>query len=513
MRAAEASGHDGVRAAALYMRSRALLLAGRTADALVELGRAAEAAERAGDPVTLSIALLDRADALAPAGRLGEVVAEARAVAARLRAAGLTDPHALLADGVAAAALTRQGRHAEARAAAEAVAATGRTAVTLALGHLLVGLADLDDRALGDAREHLEMARFLAAPLLDGRIAGNLGLGRAELALAEGRVEDARSAVDEGIAQVERTGDDEVLALLCLTGLRVVSDRARGADGRSTQRAKAREAAAIERYAARLGTLVTAPTGIAAPTVRAIGAAWGAERLRLDGAACPDAWADVARLWRGVEQPRLAALATIRRAEAALRDPDRRADAPAALAEALDGAHAIGSRLLAHAAREVARRAGIPLPTAAGPGPGPTTAAPGITGDGAGAPWPLGASGGPGAAADEASGGPGPAGAAGTSDPWGAGAPDHGGHGAGTAAGAATAGGGHGPDPVAPLTRREREVLELVAAGATNRQIGAMLYISTKTASVHVSRILAKLGAASRGEAAAVARQAGVVRG
>jgi DNA-binding NarL/FixJ family response regulator len=65
---------------------------------------------------------------------------------------------------------------------------------------------------------------------------------------------------------------------------------------------------------------------------------------------------------------------------------------------------------------------------------------------------------------------------------------------------------------VAPLTRREREVLELVASGATNRQIGAMLYISTKTASVHVSRILAKLGAANRAEAAAVARRAGVVR-
>ena len=51
----------------------------------------------------------------------------------------------------------------------------------------------------------------------------------------------------------------------------------------------------------------------------------------------------------------------------------------------------------------------------------------------------------------------------------------------------------------------------LVAEGATNRQIAEQLYISPKTASVHVSNILAKLGVASRGEAAAVAHRLGVV--
>jgi len=44
------------------------------------------------------------------------------------------------------------------------------------------------------------------------------------------------------------------------------------------------------------------------------------------------------------------------------------------------------------------------------------------------------------------------------------------------------------------LTPREREVLALVADGRTNRQIAAALFISNKTASVHVSNILAKLG-------------------
>ena len=48
-------------------------------------------------------------------------------------------------------------------------------------------------------------------------------------------------------------------------------------------------------------------------------------------------------------------------------------------------------------------------------------------------------------------------------------------------------------------------MLRLVAAGRSNREIAAELFISPKTASVHVSNILAKLGVASRGEAAAQA--------
>jgi DNA-binding CsgD family transcriptional regulator/tetratricopeptide (TPR) repeat protein len=68
------------------------------------------------------------------------------------------------------------------------------------------------------------------------------------------------------------------------------------------------------------------------------------------------------------------------------------------------------------------------------------------------------------------------------------------------------------PSPAASLglTRREIEVLALVAEGRTNRQIGQALFITPKTASVHVSRILAKLGVAGRGEAAAIAHRLGL---
>ena len=55
------------------------------------------------------------------------------------------------------------------------------------------------------------------------------------------------------------------------------------------------------------------------------------------------------------------------------------------------------------------------------------------------------------------------------------------------------------------LSRRELEVLALIAEGRTNREIGERLFISQKTVGVHVGNILAKLGASGRVEAAMVA--------
>jgi DNA-binding CsgD family transcriptional regulator len=68
------------------------------------------------------------------------------------------------------------------------------------------------------------------------------------------------------------------------------------------------------------------------------------------------------------------------------------------------------------------------------------------------------------------------------------------------------------PSPAASLglTRREAEVLALVAKGRTNKQIGQELFITEGTAGVHVSRILTKLGVAGRGEAAAIAHRLGL---
>ncbi len=75
-------------------------------------------------------------------------------------------------------------------------------------------------------------------------------------------------------------------------------------------------------------------------------------------------------------------------------------------------------------------------------------------------------------------------------------------------------GDGDGAEPAEPepfgLTPRERQVLTLVASGATNREIAGELYMAEKTASVHVSRILGKLDVRSRTEAAAVAHRHGL---
>jgi len=73
------------------------------------------------------------------------------------------------------------------------------------------------------------------------------------------------------------------------------------------------------------------------------------------------------------------------------------------------------------------------------------------------------------------------------------------------------------PEPPSPLdalglTAREQEVLALVALGRTNSQIAETLFISPKTATVHVSNILGKLGVRNRVEAAAVAHRLGIIK-
>lgn len=61
------------------------------------------------------------------------------------------------------------------------------------------------------------------------------------------------------------------------------------------------------------------------------------------------------------------------------------------------------------------------------------------------------------------------------------------------------------------FTRREQEVLALISDGLSNREIGERLFITGKTASVHVSNIMTKLGASSRTQAATLARRRGLL--
>ncbi|MFE9028385.1 response regulator [Streptomyces iakyrus] len=64
------------------------------------------------------------------------------------------------------------------------------------------------------------------------------------------------------------------------------------------------------------------------------------------------------------------------------------------------------------------------------------------------------------------------------------------------------------PETLRGLTAREREILDLIGEGLTNRQIGERLYLAEKTVKNHISRLLAKLGVERRIQAAVIATQA-----
>jgi ATP/maltotriose-dependent transcriptional regulator MalT len=427
-----------------YMLGRILLATGAVDAAVDELARAATGAEQTLNPVLLAISLLERGDALARQGRLAEAVPAALAAAERLRKRGETEPHALLATAAAGALLHRLGRPADGRMVAERILEEARTPVIVAVGHLLAGAFDVEAMQLTSAREHLETARMLAASLLDGRVGAALATARADLAMGEGNVEMAASAVDEGIEKVVHSGDDESLAHLCLYGLQVEAEREVSALGRASDRARRRRDATVETYEAHLARVLDAqPATSHRPDLAAVRAAWTAERTRIDGSSDPDAWALAAELWTAAEWPRDAAYSALRSAEALARAKAPDDVVAAAVRAAEERATALESPFLLAPIARLAQSAGLPAPAGLDP---PSAPAPEATDD--------------------------------------------------------------ATEILAALTPREREVLQLVMAGATNRQIASRLFISDKTASVHVSRILTKLGVTSRQDAATVARRA-----
>jgi DNA-binding CsgD family transcriptional regulator len=267
----------------------------------------------------------------------------------------------------------------------------------------------------------------------------------AELRLWQGRLEEARAAVQEGLDQV--AGTDEQMRsgrLLCL-GLRVEADRAELARARHDLDEVHTAVHAANALAARAAAMTPNPlvpdatTILTSPAVRAL---WEAERSRLHGQSDPAQWQQAATAWLALGRPYPAAYAQWRQAEALLATRAPRAQAE----ETLRAAHAVAVRLGAAPLRRelelLAQRGRVRLEEATEPAPA-TAEAPSVS-------------------------------------------------------------------PSLGLTAREEEVLALVAAGRTNRQIGQELFITPKTASVHVSRILAKLGVAGRGEAAAVAHRLGL---
>jgi ATP/maltotriose-dependent transcriptional regulator MalT len=197
----------------------------------------------------------------------------------------------------------------------------------------------------------------------------------------------------------------------------------------------------------RLGEAAAGPAATGLSAQAAWRATALAERTRQEGPSDPAAWAAAVAAWERLSQPYRVAYACFRQAEALLASTGDRDAAATVLRRAADITGRLGARLLDTEVQALARRARLDLvPHAAATAP--TASAP--TAD---APTP----------AEQLS-----------------------------------------------LTPREAEVLALVAAGRSNRQIAQALFISPKTASVHVSNILAKLGVHTRVEAAAVAHRLGL---
>jgi ATP/maltotriose-dependent transcriptional regulator MalT len=423
-------------------------VASRREVGLASLREACQLAEEYADLELLAHAYGWLGEILMEIGRLEdavEVSLSGRDRVRRLGLAGYGPDTFLLANAVEA--LYKLGRWEEANELASQALAKTRSplASETPLPPLLAAaMVEVGRGEFPAAEAHL-------AAIKERSLAGVADLAReytallAELRLWQGRHQEARAAVQDGLDRV--AGTDEQMRsgrLLCL-GLRVEADQAelgRARHDPNDVNAAIRAANALSSRAAAMAPNPLVPDATTILTTPAVVALWEAERSRLEGQSDPFQWQQAATAWLFLGRPYPAAYAQWRQAEALLvsKAPRAQAEAPLRAAHAL--AVRLGAAPLRHELELLAQRGRVRLEVATEPSP----------------------------ATAEAS------------------------------SGSASLG----------LTAREVEVLALVAAGRTNRQIGQELFITPKTASVHVSRILAKLGVAGRGEAAAIAHRLGL---
>ncbi len=282
---------------------------------------------------------------------------------------------------------------------------------------------------------------------LDPDVAAFVSRVRAEAALADHRPADALEAISVGLASLE--GLDDVLwaAPLVALGLRAAAELAEAARA-------ARDAAAVERAHRAAEPLRGRAAWLDARAATSSARAWAAlaqaETARLDDRPDPDAWRAAAILWDAVPDPSASAYATLRAVEASLRASGIRAAVADELRAAHDTARVLGALPLLREIEALAGRARITFDVAIPVPESPAVAPAQRSTRGADAGQKLG------------------------------------------------------------LSAREIEVLELVAHGLTNGEIAARLFITRKTAGVHVTHILAKLGLSNRVEAAMVAARLGL---
>jgi DNA-binding CsgD family transcriptional regulator/tetratricopeptide (TPR) repeat protein len=301
----------------------------------------------------------------------------------------------------------------------------------------------------GDADAEKRLAT-IDRPSLDPDVAAFVGQVRAEAALAAGRPEDGLAAALEGLDSL--AGLDDVLwsPPLVALGLRSLAELV------ETARAM-RDGAAVEAARARAEPLVALSAELTARASTSSARAWLAtatgEAARVEGHPDVEAWRSAVDLWMDVPDRYQAAVARLRLAEAILRTKGIRADVAELLRSANATARALGAAPLERDVEGLAGRARIALDA----------------GDAAVETVPSSRT------------------AEAATSPL--------------------------PDRVRRLglSAREIEVLRLVAAGQSNGEIGKRLFITRKTAAVHVTHILDKLGVSNRVEAAMIAARLGLV--
>jgi DNA-binding CsgD family transcriptional regulator/tetratricopeptide (TPR) repeat protein len=413
-----------------------------------QLGEARRIAEAVGKVDDVARAFATLSGLLETFGRL-EAAAEVALEGAELAASrGLGRWHSPFLTATAARAHFALGRWDDAEAlldrAADRVAP--ELATTQVSIHTARGQLDLARGRTAAAARRLAAAReAYGQTVTQPWFATPLFVATAELAVLEGRLDDADAAVAEGLGV---TGADPGYAApLYALGLRAAADRAELARARRAPDQVLEARRTGDRLAGELrdrlspgaagGTVPTPPT-------EAQAALGQAELARLDGHSEPDLWAAAATAWERIGVPYPAAYARWRQAEALLLGGRGRERVERPLRAAHQAASELGAAPLRAEIEALARRGRLNLG-----GDPAATAAP--------APKP--------------------------------------------------------PSPLDPLglTAREQEVLALVALGRTNAQIAETLFISPKTATVHVSNILGKLGVRNRVEAATIAHRLGIV--
>jgi DNA-binding CsgD family transcriptional regulator len=311
-------------------------------------------------------------------------------------------------------------------------------------------LAARGDRAAMTAE--LESVTRSAEGDIDPDVRAYILQARAEADLLEGRPADALDHVQAALE--EFAGSDEILlvAPLLVDGMAAAADLAESGrafrDSERVSRAELAGATLLEQVRALAGD-GAAPGAADTPSVKAAVATAEADASRLRGASDAALWTAAAAAWDAVPMPYPAARARARAGEAILLVRGPRDEAATLLRDAHASATALGAAPLREHIEAVAGRARVELATRPA---APARREP--------------------AATDQA-------------------------------------GDARGPAEILGLSAREWEVLELVAAGRSNGEIAEELFISPKTASVHVTHILNKLGVNSRVEAATIAVRIG----